>query len=291
MGFRRASLSVIRILSLLLLLFAVAAGPSPVRAEEETPLTIGIFPYLSTRTLLAVWQPLQRYLENRLGRRVVVVTAPDMRSFVERTLSGTYPLVVTAPHFARLAQREAGYRPLLRAEPDLVGVFLVAEDSPARSLADLRGKILATPDSLALITRLALETLRSQNLEPGRDLSLQEVPSHNAAVLAVKQGAVAAAVVSQTAFQQLPAEQRAGLRPLARTASAPHVMILARRDLPPREAERYANLIQTFVQQTPEGRQFLESLGYLGLRPPTEGELRSLDPYVEGLLRTLAAGR
>lgn len=260
-------------------------------AWAAPPLEIGVFPYLSTRTLLSTWQPLQQFLAQRLGQPVLIVTAPDMRTFVERTQSGAYPLVVTAPHFARLAQKEAGYRPLLRAQRDLVGVLVVAEDAPIRSIADLRGKMLATPDTLAIITRLGLNLLREQGLEPGRDVFPVEMPSHNAAVLAVRQNVAAGAVVSVTALQQLPPEQRQGLRVLAQTPRMPHVMILARGDLPAAEAERLAQLIQEFVQQTPEGRQFMDSLGYQGLRPPTEAELRSLDPYADSVRATLGPRR
>lgn len=280
-----------RMMVRLLLFLLVTLAPSHAQTTAPAPLELGVFPYLSTRTLLHFYQPLQRFLENRLGRPVVVVTAPDMRTFVERTLSGAYPLVVTAPHFARLAQVEAGYRPFLRAQRDLAAVFVVARGSPVRSLADLPGKEVVTPDRLAIVTQLAMNMLREQGLEPGRDVLLKEMPSHNSAALAVRQGTAAAAVLSNTAFLQLPPEQREGLALLARTATVPHVMILARPDLGDTEVARLSRLIQEFAEHTPEGRQFIDGLGYLGLRPPTEAELKSLDPYLPGLRAALSAPR
>lgn len=277
------------ILSILIVCLGLT-GPAPAaRAQDPagSALEIGVFPYLSTRTLLATYQPLQRFLEQRLARPVVIVTASDMRTFVERTLAGAYPFVVTAPHFARLAQTQSGYRPLLRAQRDLAGLIVVARDSPMRSLADLKGKTLATPDDLAIVSRLALDLLRQHGLKPLEDLSVEEMPSHNAALQAVRQGAVAAAAVSNTAFEQVTGDQQQNFRVLATTASVPHVMILARRDVPAGEAGRFIALLQEFVQKTPEGEQFLKKLGYLGLRPPTEGELRSLDPYTEGVRAAL----
>ncbi|MEO1767741.1 phosphate/phosphite/phosphonate ABC transporter substrate-binding protein [Thiobacter aerophilum] len=276
-----------------LLLLFLLASLAPAHAQPTAPaaLELGVFPYLSTRALLNTYEPLQRFLENRLGRPVLVVTAPDMRTFVERTLTGAYPLVVTAPHFARLAQVDAGYRPLLRPQRDLAAVFIVPHGGPVRSLADLRGKILATPDSLAIVTQQAINMLREQGLEPGRDVILRQMPSHNSSALAVREGAVDAAVLSNTAFLQLPLEQREGLALLARGRSLPHVMILARSDLGAAEAARFARLIQEFVEQTAEGRQFIDKLGYLGLRPPTEAELKSLDPYLPELRAALRAPR
>lgn len=278
-------------LLLCLLLLCLPAFPAQAQTPATAPLEIGVFPYLSTRTLLTTWQPLQTFLESRLGRPVLVVTAPDMRTFVERTLTGTYPLVVTAPHFARLAQLEAGYQPLLRAQRDLAAVFIVEAGGPVRSLADLRGRQVATPDGLAIVTQLAVNLLREHGLSPGRDVVLREMPSHNSAALAVRQGAVAAAAISYTAFLQLPPDQRAGLTMLARSDVVPHVMILARRDMGAGETERFARLIREFVEQTPEGREFIDRLGYLGLRPPTDAELKSLDAYLPALRAALSTPR
>jgi phosphonate transport system substrate-binding protein len=255
------------------------------------PLEVGVFPYLSTRALLGAYHPLQQYLEDNLQRPVMIVTAPDMRTFVERTQAGAYPFVVTAPHFARLAQQEAGYRPQLRAKRDLVGVLLVSDRGDIRSVPDLRGKTLATPDALAIITQLGLGLLKAHGLVPDKDVKIEEMPSHSSAVLAVKHGAVAAAVVSMTAFMQMASDQKAGVRVLAQTMHVPHVMLLARPDLPRRDVDRFVKLVRQFVEQTPEGKRFIDGLGYLGLRSPTEAELRSLDVYTEGLKAGLAAPR
>jgi phosphonate transport system substrate-binding protein len=275
--------------ALLLGLSGLVRAEAPGAGSAAAPLELGVFPYLSTRAILGVYQPLQQYLQRQLKRPVLVVTAPDMRTFVERTQAGAYPFVVTAPHFARLAQQDAGYRPLLRAKRDLVGIVLVAGDGPVRQLADLRGKTVAVPDSLAIITQLGLALLKDNGLMPGRDVTMEEMPSHNSAVIAVKQGAVAAAIVSATAFGQMPPEQKAGVRVLGQTAQVPHVMLLARRDVPAREVSRFVQLVQAFVETTPEGGKFIDTLGYLGLRPPTEAELRSLDVYLDPLRAGLAA--
>ncbi len=274
---------------LLLGLSALAHAETPRAENAATPLELGVFPYLSTRAILGVYQPLQQYLQQQLKRPVLVVTAPDMRTFVERTQAGAYPFIVTAPHFARLAQQDAGYRPLLRAKRDLVGIVLVADDGPVRRLADLRGKTVAVPDKLAIITQLGLALLRDNGLMPGRDVTMEEMPSHNSAVIAVKQGAVAAAIVSATAFGQLPADQKAGVRILGQTAQVPHVMLLARRDVPQRDVDRFVRVVQAFVETTPEGGRFIDTLGYLGLRAPTEAELRSLDVYLDPLRASLDA--
>lgn len=275
---------------LLALLLGFAAS-AMVQSAQQAPLEIGVFPYLSTRALLGTYQPLQQYLEQVLHRPVNLVTAPDMRAFAERTQEGAYTYVVTAPHFARLAQLEAGYRPLLRATRNLAGALLVRKNSDIRNIEDLRGKRVATPDSWTIISVLGLDLFRRNGLVPGKDVTIQALPTHNSAVVSLQNGAVDAAVVSLTAFIQMTQEQRAGLRILTQTREVPHVMYLANAKVSAAEAEAFALMLNHFVEHTPEGKQFIESLGYQGLRAPTELELRSLDPYLDMLKANLAKAR
>ncbi len=272
----------------LLMGFAASAVAQP---TQQAPLEIGIFPYLSTRALLSTYQPLQQFLEQKLHRRVHLVTAPDMRTFVGRTQEGVYNYVVTAPHFARLAQMESGYRPLLRANRNLAGVLLVRKDSSIRNIEQLRGKIVVTPDSLAIISLLGVELFKRNGLIAGKDVIIQSLPTHSAAVVTLQNGAADAAVVSPTAFLQMTPEQRAGLSVIAQTAEVPHVMFLASAKVNTADADAFVLLLRQFTEHTAEGKQFIESLGYQGLRAPTEQELRSLDPYLDMLKADLAKAR
>lgn len=272
----------------LLMGFAASAVAQP---TQQAPLEIGIFPYLSTRALLSTYQPLQEYLEQRLHRKVNLVTAPDMRTFVGRTQEGVYTYVVTAPHFARLAQMEIGYRPLLRANRNLAGVLLARKDGAIRSIDQLRGKTVVTPDSLAIISLLGVELLKRNGLIAGKDVIIQSLPTHNAAVVTLQNGAADAAVVSHTAFLQMTPEQRAGLTVITQTAEVPHVMYLANAKVNATDAQTFTQLLQQFIEHTAEGKKFIDNLGYQGLRAPTEQELRSLDPYLDMLKADLAKAR
>lgn len=275
----------------LLALLMVFAASAMAQLKQQPPLEIGIFPYLSTRALLSAYQPLQQFLEQKLHRRVHLVTAPDMRTFVGRTQENAYMYVVTAPHFARLAQTESAYRPLLRAQRNLAGVLLVRKDSVIRNIEQLRGKTVVTPDSLAIISLLGVDLFKRNGLITGKDVFIQNLPTHSAAVVTLQNGAVDAAVVSLTAFLQMTPEQRAGLRVITQTEEVPNVMYLASAKVSAVDAQTFVQLLHQFIEHTAEGRQFIEHLGYQGLRAPTEQELRSVDPFLDMLKADLAKAR
>jgi phosphonate transport system substrate-binding protein len=237
--------------------------------------------------VLSAYAPLQQYLQRRLQRPVLLVTAPDMQTFVERTQRGMYAYLVTAPHFARYAQVEAGYQPFLRVDRTLYGTLVVGKDSAVHSIGNLRGKVVATPDKLAIVSMLGTELLRSHGLQPGKDVEIRATTSHNSAVLSVQRGEAAAAVTSNTALKQMPAGLRDSVKELATTAQVPHLMFLANRHIPEAEVERIASLLREFAQDSPEGKAFISNTGYVGLRKPTSEELKRLDPFVQDLKNLL----
>lgn len=210
-------------------------------------------------------------------------TARDQRTFIERTQRGDYDLVITAPHFARLAQKEAGYIPMLRAKADLYGLLVVAKASPIARVEDLRGKVVVTPNPLAIISMLGEKLLEENGLHPGTDVTVAPRVSHASAVLAVIQGEAAAAVTSVTALAQMPPEFEAAVKVIATTQRTPHVFYLANHKLPSGEISRIKRIVLEFAENTPEGRRFIARLNHQGLVRPDPGDLESMDPYVAQL--------
>lgn len=274
-----------------MLLIALFLSVPPASAAEPPALEIGIWPYMSTQALLTLYHPLQRYLEHGLQKPVLFVTAPDQRAFVGRTLKGEYRFVITAPHFARLAQKEAGYVPMLRPKRDMVSLLLVNKNSAIRSVDDLRGKTVTLPEKVTLVAILTMQMLRENGLEPGRDIKVRYAASHNSAMLDVLRGESAAAATAATILDQMPEKDRGSFRILARTGKVPPLVILANPGVPEKEVADMTRTLLDFTEHSPEGDKFLKRIAWQGLRPPAPGEMRSLDPYVADLNRLLKSSR
>jgi len=262
----------------------------PLLAEAQNPdrIEFGILPTLSARTILNTYQPLREYLEARLKKPVLFITAPDYRTFIERTQRGDYRYVITASHFARLAQKEAGYRPLVRVKRELQGLLVTDKSTGVSGIAGLRGKVITTPDSLAIISMLAAEQLRNNGLVPGRDVTMRAQASFNSAVIAMRNGESAAAITAATALNQMPADIRDSLITLGTTKSVPHVVSLANGRVPAEEAATMQRLLTEFGQQ-PAGKEFFHATGFIDFVRVNDEELRMLDVYVADLKKQLGA--
>jgi len=263
-----------RLLALLLALSAAIACAG----QDDKPLEFGVFPNLSARTVVAIYQPLRSYLEKQLGRPVRIYTAPTFKTFVERSLKREYDLMLAAPHFARLAETDAGYIPLAVYSRELRAILVVPKDSPYKSIVDLKGKSVAVPDSLALMSMFAVQMLRDNGLTPGKDVSLVNVRGHDNAVLSVIHGESAAAATSAAPLAQMADDVRTQVRVLASSDKVPHQAFMASPRLPAAEVEQLRKLLLDFAR-SPEGRTFLEVNKFGGLRPLSRGELKQLDPY------------
>lgn len=278
----------LRVLLSAVLLFAVHIPGLP--AETIAPgdpraLSFGVFPYVSATQLVRFHAPLRDYIAQVLGRPVTLVTAPDFATFVKRTRDGVYDIVLTAPHFGRLAERRDGYRRLARTNNEIYGVFLVPSDSAAQRIEDLRGKRVMMAQRLAVIYQIAEQELREKGLRAGRDVTLIETSTHNNAMSAPLRGDADAAVIPAAVWAALAAGNRDRLREIAHTRTVPGAMIMANRYLPEGECSKLRAALLAFPD-TDAGKRYFAATGMRGFGAIPDSDMESLDPYL-GMLESL----
>jgi len=236
----------------------------PVHSDQKTnsseTLYFGLLPYLSTTALIKTWQPFANLIEQTLHKKVIIKTAPDFRSFIQRTAEGRYDLLMTAPHFAALAVKTHGYRLIAGHDHDLAGDIVVAKTATFQSINDLRGKTVATPDPLAAVSLLMELTFRQYSLTPNKDIRIKTTTSHNAALVDVAEGRAAAAVTVGGLYRRLNASNRFGqLKKLAATDKIPHIMYIANPSFP---EDDILKLQKALINPTP-GSSAAKAIGLL----------------------------
>lgn len=261
------------------------AGQAP---AQEPPLEFGLAPYISVRPLLALFQPMAIFLEGRLERPVLLVTAPSLREFDERVLAGSYELAMVAPQTARLAQKEAGYVPLLRVSDDLYGVFLVPESSPLTSMKELSKATIAFPDPFTETAHLGREVVATLGLNPAQ---IAYPPGfQDSLLISLRRGEYEVALMNASAFHQMKPEEKEGVRVLGETHRISHVMFVAHPEMPGARQAAIRAALEEFMT-SPLGRQFSAQSGLSGVRPLNEGEMKKLDALAQEHKRLLDEAR
>lgn len=206
--------------------------PAPVRADH---LTLGVSAYYGDDPAV-VLQPLVRYLQAELGIQVslrVAETYVELPALLER---GEVDVAQLAPlSYVHLRRRIDGLQPIatpiIGGSPTYLGHIYVREDSPLRTLADLRGHSMAyvSPDSSSgyLFPR---ELLRRRGFDPDAYFSSQVfLGTHPQVRDAVKAGRVdAGAVFDDSSDWTGPQQRHQGLRVVAKTERIPNDCIVAR---------------------------------------------------------------
>ena len=262
------------------LLCMLLAAAWPVRAsdaERNAPaLTLGIVPYLSTRNLLAIHQPLARSLEASLQQPVQIQTAPDYDTFVKRLVRGDFDLAIAPPHYARLAIREYGYQALLAHKAPIRGVLVTARAQPLASADGLRGKTIAIADRSALLVIVGTAALADLGLREDKDYRFVEAPSHASALHSAVSGKAAAALVTQTALLLAPAELQRDAVVWRELAQIPGQFYVAHNRLPDARQKAIKAALLAFERST-EGQTFFEKTRNEGFREPTAADNSQLD--------------
>lgn len=253
-------------------------------AQQQDEIEVAIFPYLSVHQLLELYEPLRKHLETSSGKRVRLVTARDFQAFVSDVHQQSYTLVINAPHMARLAELEAGYRAMLRPEIALYPLVVVDASEDIQRLAELRDASVATPYASAIITMMAAEMMREAGLEPGTNVHFSHAGSHNNAIeQMLNESPVKAAVISSPAFGAVSARYGERVRRLLEDHTErglPPVVYLAGPHLSDAERLRLTESLLQFANHDPVGQGMMQRARHMALRRFTDVDRNEIDRYI-----------
>lgn len=261
----------------LVLLLAAFARPA---ASAEKPLIFGVFPNMTAKQIVETYHPLAHALEKSLHRRVIVYSARDFRTFVERTRQGEYDLLLTAPHLAWLARQDVGYRPLLKYARPTRGLLVVKSTSPYSMPDELRGHTVATADAIAVAVMAVQAELAAYGLQQNRDYYTSDAGTHLNAVMQVINGRADAAILGMHPYLMLPDDVRQQLRVLVETPPLSSLMYLTHPRMRDQEAMAVRRALLAFAA-SPEGLAFMQHGGYGGFVAVEGDELRAFRPYAQ----------
>lgn len=247
-------------------------------ASEKKEIVFGVLPIVSTQKLIARLGPLADYISEKTGIPVRLETAPDFATFMQRTnKQKRYDLIFTAPHFYYLAQRQAGYKVIVRvAAPEMRAVIVAPKESNIRKLQDLKGKTLSVTDSLALATLMVRAHLSKSGLDPDKDLTLVNTPTHNASLISAVKGITDAASLMQPPYNRAKKSIKQEMRLISVTEGSPHMPIAVTATLDHSIVNKITNALLQ-LKSNDKGKALLKHLrwpGFIAVKPADYDKLK-----------------
>ena len=262
---------------LIVILLVTAQGFVWAVPHKDEPLIMGVFPIVSSGALFKRFAPLKDYLAKQLGREIVLTTAKDFPTFVSRTGTREYDIVITAPHFSLLATDSGDYEIVARPKRDLVSLMVVAKDSSITTLSQLSKKLIATPPKPALSTRSGKDYLKAKGLEGVNAPKYKAYKTHNAAYQAALNNTAAAALVSINAVNKA-LDNGIPLRVIDRLPALPAMPTLVAKDLGS-DISMDVKRVLTEMGNNKESIQVLTQVGFPGYLPARVDDYLSVRPY------------
>lgn len=283
---RRALATPLAGLCATLLAAPAARAQNPAAAPQA--LQFGVMPNVSPRVLLAQYQPFRTFLEQELSRSVEVVTAPGLQPFHQRTVAGAYGLVVTAANLGRVAQLDAGMRPIAIYEPRIPGLLVTHRDRPMADMAALRGRQVAMTNPQSLVALKFVHWARAQGLSIGTNATAVHARNEDSLAQLLTGPDTPLAVMSRGEFNAIGPEIRDTLVVWQQFITVPGFLLMLGPSVRGAEEERLRAVIARFPASE-AGQRFFQATGFRGIRPVTEADLAELDDVVAET-RTLLRG-
>lgn len=212
------------------------------------------------------YKPLLQLLSKELKQNVKLQSVDKYAAFEKGLAEGKYDLVFIHPaHIGLTAVRKNGYEGLATAKgfTDYRARVLVANNSPLKSMQDLRGKKIGVPSIESITTFMFTATLRELGF-PQPEKAYTATRYQDAVPFMIENGFVDAGVTGSGAVAK--AWVAKGGRILAEAKPVPIKQFLVSKKLSESDREKLKGLILN-LSENEAGRNALSKIGMTGFVP------------------------
>jgi ABC-type phosphate/phosphonate transport system substrate-binding protein len=220
---------------------------------------------LDATEVLLRWEDFTKIVEKVLGARVTMVAVRDVQTFQRSLETGAYALALSRPADA-LAQavRDYGYTPVAVSREPAYCLFIVPKDSPLKSIADVHGKRIVTPDRYAYMWRVANAMLRDNRITMARE-QVKAMRDQAAIAWAMENNFFDVGVVASWSPAGRTWEKNGG-RVIAMSPEIPNTPVIASRKISPAQIAKLRDTLIA-LDSSEEGKAVLKRINVAAFKP------------------------
>ena len=251
----------------LMLVAAFAAGSAsfaqtqPASAETRLVLAVneGGAANADAADILFRYQEFGELVEKALRARVSIVNARGRDRLKENLKSHAYALLLARPNDVPAeAVRDFGYQPVVSAKEPYQTLFIVVKTSPIKTISDVKGRTILTPDQYSNMWRAANAMLRDNKIDMSRE-AVRSMRDQAAIAWSLENGFFDVGVVNSASGVGRSWEKNGG-RVIARSRDQINMPLIASPKISTAQVERLrAALIA--LDSTESGQAILKKVG------------------------------
>ena len=263
-----------RLLALALACSAAAAASAQSLVFAVSEGTSGSGTSVGDEQMATKYRPVIEVMERVLGQKIAVRYVRDFRMLEDGMKTARFDLVIARPSdYPARGVRDYGYQSVTTTQPDGHCLLVVKEDSPLKSLDELKGKRMILPERVAYMSKFCLAEMRDQKV----GISPEEVTyvrEQGAIPFALQNGL--SHVGGIASYSGVAGRlQKEGLRVLHKSRPQPYLPMIAGAKIPADKVQQLgAELVA--LSKTEAGGKALAAIGLKGFDTGTQPRLLSL---------------
>jgi ABC-type phosphate/phosphonate transport system substrate-binding protein len=234
---------------------------SPAAAQERLIFAVneGGAANADAADILFRYQELGEVVEKALQASVAIVNARGRDRLKTNLKSHAYALLLARPNDVPAeAVRDFGYRPVASAKEPYQTIFIVVKNSPLKTIADVKGKTILTPDQYSNMWRAANAMLRDNRIDMSRE-AVRSMRDQAAIAWSLENGFFDVGVVNSASGVGRSWEKNGG-RVIARSRDQINMPLIASPKLSAAQVERLRAAV-IGLDSSDSGRAILKKIG------------------------------
>jgi len=213
-------------------------------------------------------------VQRTLGVPVSLVAVRDAKVLRGSVRTGSYSLVLSRPvDILAEAIRDFGYQPVVVSKETGYAFFIVPKDSPIRTIMQVDGKRIVTPDRYSYMWRIAAAMLRDNSIAIAKQ-DVRSMRDQAAIGWSMENGFFDVGVVASFSAIGRTWEKKGG-RVIARSRDLVTVPLVASPRVSPAQIARLRAAL-TALDSSEQGAAILKQIGVSGFRETSPGPFLDL---------------
>lgn len=211
------------------------------------------------------WEDFTRIAEKALGVHLTMVAVRDIQVLQRSVETGAYALVLSRPaDVLAQAVRDYGYNPVVVSSEPAHALFIVNKDSPLKTITDVRGKRIVTPDRYAYMWRIANAMLRDNKIVMAKE-QVRAMRDQAAIAWSMENNFFDVGVVASFSPAGRTWEKKGG-RVIAISPEVPNTPLIASRKISPAQVVKLRDAL-TALDSTEDGKAVLKRINIAAFKP------------------------
>ncbi|MDO9460721.1 MAG: hypothetical protein Q7N95_11475 [Alphaproteobacteria bacterium] len=265
------------------LLAAIAGLPLAAMAQPAA-LRVGLVPYLSTRAMLNVYEPMRKHLETQLGRRVEFYTAAGFGALLDNARDPGQPFTLMPVHLALIAIEDWGFTLVARSMTESTIHIWGPRRLATGGMAAGRGQRVAVIDPMSIVTMSFYRWRAAEKLDDS--VRALVYPSLNSALLALANGEVDMVNGAQGQMREAMGVDTSDLAPIVQVGSVTTPAFVAHPDAPAADVAAFRRALLSLRSTAGTG-----GASQAVFVDGSAADLRPFSDFARAARRMLAEGR